>query len=463
VEIKKPLFWQQGLFLQPQHFQLNDQYIESLLHTQARFLQPHYWGVGELQISHTALENDSFEIVKGDFIFADGSTVSFPGNGILSARSFAEAWVERDRPMPVYLALKKHDASGGNVIEMANPDDTSTLSSRFVSTITPENIPDQHETGPDGQVKLMQYVLRLVWEDEKEKLGEYNLIQVGVLEQEGEEIRLAPKFVPPALSIKASEPLFQVVKEIRDLVAGRCRQLEEYKTQKGVHSAEFGSRDMVFLLALRSLNRFVPMLFHMTEPAHIHPWQVYGLLRQLIGELSAFSARVNVLGEDENGVAILPEYNQSDLGTCFTSALSLTAQLLDDITSGPEYIINLLFDGTYFTTDLLPKQFEARNRYYLVVDTEEDPAAVVQALTTIAKIGSREALPLKIAQALPGIGLEHLSIPPQELPRRVRSLYFQLDQHDDQFAQVEESNNIALYWDAAPEDLTVELMIVKGG
>jgi len=78
----------------------------------------------------------------------------------------------------------------------------------------------------------------------------------------------------------------------------------------------------------------------------------------------------------------------------------------------------------------------------------------------VAKLGARESLPILIARALPGVRLEHLDLPPQELPRRARSIYFQVDHHSDQWAYVERGNNIALYWDVAPEDLKVELMVV---
>ena len=79
---------------------------------------------------------------------------------------------------------------------------------------------------------------------------------------------------------------------------------------------------------------------------------------------------------------------------------------------------------------------------------------------TVVKLSSRERLPLLIARALPGIGLEHLPNPPQELPRRTYSIYFAVDSNCDQWALVEKGNNIALYWDNAPEDLEVEMMIV---
>ena len=104
--------------------------------------------------------------------------------------------------------------------------------------------------------------------------------------------------------------------------------------------------------------------------------------------------------------------------------------------------------------------FEGRNRYYLVAETEADETSVISALQGIAKLGSRVSLPILIARALPGTGLEHQKVPPQELPRRARSVYFQIDHHSKQWAQIEKDRNMSLYWDAAPEDFKVELMVV---
>ncbi|MFP4348413.1 MAG: type VI secretion system baseplate subunit TssK, partial [Desulfococcaceae bacterium] len=36
----------------------------------------------------------------------------------------------------------------------------------------------------------------------------------------------------------------------------------------------------------------------------------------------------------------------------------------------------------------------------------------------------------------------------------------QVDHHSDKWAQVEKNRNLALYWDDAPDDLSVELMVV---
>jgi type VI secretion system protein ImpJ len=218
---------------------------------------------------------------------------------------------------------------------------------------------------------------------------------------------------------------------------------------------------MVYLLALRSLNRYIPILFHFTEAQQVHPWAVYGVLRQLIGELSSFSEQVNVMGELNNGQRILPDYDHWRLWECFSAAQSLVSQLLDEITAGPEYVIRLDYDGTYYAAELKPAIFEGHNRFYLVLKTDADAKFVMQSMATITKLSSREHMPILIARALPGIELEHLPIPPQELPRRANTVYYAIDHHRDQWALVQRGNNIAFYWDSAPEDLEVEFMVVR--
>ncbi|MCB2181956.1 MAG: type VI secretion system baseplate subunit TssK [Desulfobulbaceae bacterium] len=460
MDTRRPIFWHQGLFLQPHHFQQNDLYVQGLQAPLRKFLSPYFWGVAGFEYSKGALENFTFDLVSGEFLFPDGTFAVFPGNCVVAGRSFEKAWADADKPLTIYLGLKKMDESGKNATEIIKPDEIATTATRYVSSPEPEDVADVYENGPAGQVKKLQLVLKLFWETEKDMVGDYQLLPLARIEKDAESIKLSSQFIPPALTIQSSEILSQIVQDIRDQLGSRSRQLDEYKAQRGIHTSDFGARDMVFMLALRSLNRYVPLLFHVTESPTVHPWYVFGLLRQLIGELSSFSNHINVIGEQEDGQALLGAYDHTNLSRCFFAAQALISQLLDEITAGPDYVIELVFDGTYFTADLSPSHFAEGNRYYFVVETEEDPDTVRDALQGIAKMGSRESLPLLIARALPGVALEHLAVPPQELPRRSHCLYFQANHHSDQWANVMGGNNIGLYWDNAPDDFKVELMVV---
>jgi type VI secretion system protein ImpJ len=460
MDMERPLHWHQGLFLTPQHFQLEDLYIQSLLTPFHEFVQPHLWGIAETDIQEQALGSQSISVVRGKFLFPDKTYVELPGNALIEARTFEGDWVDGGKPFMVFVGLKKWNEHGENVTVLSSLDNLSEVTTRFVTTADTEDSPDLHQGGPKAQVKRLHYLLKIFWVNETDQLGDYVLMPLAQLERSGEEIVLARHFIPPSLTISVSDTLIQIIKEIRDEIASRGNQLEAYKQERGIHTAEFGARDMVYLLALRSLNRYTPLLFHLTESGQIHPWTAYGIVRQLIGELSSFSTSINVLGETGDGSYQLPSYNHRNLWECFSSAQALVTRLLDDITAGPQYMLQLLYDGTYFVAELEPSMFDGRNRFYLVVETEEDSQSVLQSLKTIAKLGTRETLPLLIARALPGLKLQQLPTPPQELPRRAHSVYFQIDHHGDQWPHVQKNNNIALYWDAAPKDLKVEMMIV---
>ncbi len=458
--MEKPLFWHQGLFLQPQHFQLQDRYHSALFEPVYHRLTPHFWGVDSMVVEQAALGNRSFGLSKGSFLFADTTYAVLNQNAVMQPRSFETDWEDGGKTFMVFLGVRKFSQSSENVTIVDNLNDLKAVRTRYVATEEAEDIRDLHSSGPNAQVRRMQLVLKLFWQSEMEQFGDYDVIPVALLERDGENVVLSDHFFPPCLAIDASQPLERLVKEVRDQVSARCRQLEAFKRDRGIHSAEFGSRDMVFLLTLRSLNRYVSQLIHITDSAAVHPWVAYGILRQLMGELSTFSERVSVIGEEAGGKVLMPGYHHQQLWQCFSSAQSLITRLLDEITAGPEYMIALHFDGTYYATELQPTMFEGRNRFFLAVETETDPQSVLQSMEQIAKISSREYLPILIARALPGIRLEYQQVTPQELPRRANTLYFQIDHHGEQWQQVQKGNNLALYWDSAPEDFKAELMIV---
>lgn len=459
MKIPRPLFWQQGMLLQPQHFQLQDQAAESRLLPFLQHLTPHFWGVAEMDLDEGAIGTGTFNLDSGSFFFQDGTYLQYPGNALFTQRHFGSR-MQEGQPLQVSLGLKKWDQNGENVTVIDGIDQLGSVTTRFVAFNDTEEVRDLHGKGPDAQVTRLHYLLRVFWEGETEDRGEYQIIPLAQLEEFGG-IKISQTFLPPSISLNATKPLIRLVREVRDLLAARIYQLEQYKNQRGVHNSQFGSRDMVYLLALRTLNRHVPLLFHLTEAPVVHPWHAYGALRQLVGELSSFSLHVNFVGEADAGEQMLPPYDHNNLWECFSAAQQLVIQLLDEITAGPDYIVRLVNDGTYFVAELKPAMLAGGNRYFLALKTEDAPQLVQQSLGAVAKLSTREHLPLLTSHALPGLALEYLPSPPQELPRRSNTLYFAVDHHNEQWDLVTKGHNIALNWSTAPTDLEVDLMVVE--
>lgn len=456
----RPLFWHQGVFLQPQHFQMSDIHNQSLMAPYNKYIQTFMWGVANIDLPDTITGQTFDQPSYAELLFRDLTYTILPENALIQPRSFEEEWIEEGKPFTVYIGLKKWNFNGENVTIVSDLNSYKNVSTRFVTTSEFDTIPDMHQGKESGDVRRLYYNLRYFWETEIDDLGDYELIPIVQLERIADEVRLSEQFIAPCISIHASTALAKIIKEIKNQIASRCFYLESFKVQRGIHSAEFGSRDMTYMLALRSLNRYVPLLFHMTEIREVHPEKMYAALRQIVGELTTFSEHISVLGEDETGNRLVPTYDHNNLWFCFHAVQSTITRLIDYITAGPEYVVELKWDGSFFSTNLKPDIFEGFKNFYIAFKTRAEHSKIRPQIESIAKLSSKKRLPQLITNALPGVPLEYLQVPPQELPRRPNSMYFQINHHSKQWEAVKDSKNVALYWNESPEDIYIEMMVV---
>lgn len=461
VQPQSPIYWHQGLFLQPQHFQRAEAFNEFSRQPVRTYGQQYFWGVGSLRINEPGFGNKLFEILEGDFLFPDGIYAVYPGNCVLQSRSFDEAWVESEKPFTVYLGIFKENPDGNNVTTVADLKDAGQLVTRYAATEEPENITDSQGDGPVAHVRRLRYVLRIFWENEIDELENYHLIPIARLEREGEDVKLAKQFVPPCLSVRSSDKLYSFIKEIRDLIGSRCRQLEAYKSPRDIQGMDLEIRYLIFLLALRSLNRYVPVMQHFTEGSHLHPWQVYLTLRQLVGELSTFSESINAFGETRDGTQALPPYDHENLWLCYATARNLINRLLEGIMMGPEFLIRLEYDGEYYSAELPETFFETGNNYWLVLRTSMEEGRLLESMQHVVKLSAQQNLTTLIARAVPGIPLDYSPETPAGLPRTTNAKYFRIDKDCPQWRDVENNQNVSLYWDTAPKDLMAEIVVLR--
>jgi len=466
----RPIYWHEGLFLRPQHFQQHDLFQHAYAYDQIGRLQPHAWGIRQLSLVQSALNNQIFELDKCQAVFHDGAAIRYPGNARLQRRSLEGLWDSSGKPMSVYLGLKivapgKNNVSApGEAAQEAERKEADRLAAtRYEVAVSPTPTPDLYSDEKQDDVFFLDYHLEIFIDEEAAKAVDFHLIKIAELQRLGAEVKLLTQFIPPLLHVSASPVLSILLREIKEQLTARGRELALYKQDRGLENIALGSRDMVYLLALLTLNRNIPLLHHWLDDGNTHPWQFYGLLRQIAGELSTFSTQHDVFGvagsnkEDE-----LPSYQHDNLGACFGAAVTLIVKLLDELTAGPDYLASLLFDGTYYGADITERAFQGANQYYLRVRTAVSAATVINALQSTAKVSSRENLPILIARALPGVPVVYEASPPSQLPRSSDSIYFQIDQHATAWDAVRNGLNVAIYFDAPPGDVTIELMVIYG-
>lgn len=459
------ILWHQGLFLQPQHLQQLDLGIQEQLAALQQQQCPHGWGIEDLRINDNALQEQVVDIQQCTMVFPDGTRVVCPGNARLTARSFRDLAGKESEgaPITVYLGLRRWKPGTANVMTTATATDLQHMESRYVCAIDPAETADLHLSGPAAPIRFLDHLVKIFWEEEVADNGDYMLLPALQIRLDGNEVRLVQDFIPPIVSIKGNEELLHLLKDIREQLLSRIRIFESYKLAGGIQSPDFEAHFLPHLLVLTTLNRFLPELVHLLETPSIHPWPVYGYLRRLIGEISSFSERVNVLGQLKDGRTLLPNYDHLNLGPCFHAAHQLIEELLNELLIGGGNFLTLSRKDTFlFSVDIPAEDFDPGNFFTLAVGSHAPPQDVAASFQASAKIGGPEDIPHLVARALPGVPCRHRLAPPPGLPRRSDSSYFKLDHNNRQWLGVRNARTICVYWDEAPEDAVLELVISRG-
>lgn len=456
----KPILWHQGLFLQPHHFQQNDAFVKSLLTPHNLCHSPFFWGCSRFVIQEAALSQRSIEIETCELIFQDGTWVKYPGNALVQPRSFEDLSfdVEGDTPVTVYLGIKKWNDFDKNATSIDSNDGINSVGTRYLSFVEPERIKDLHEGGDPASVRKMDTVIRIFWDHETDNFKDYLMIPVCRLELKEEKIDLSKAYITPTYLISGSDMLMKILKNLRENIISRSRIFESYKFSQGLTS-DFDAHFLPHLLVLSTLNRALPVLNHIIELKTFHPHSAYGVLRRIVGDLSTFTDRINALGQLKDGTPLLPEYDHENLYHCFNEAQILIGELLRGISIGGESIYSMIREDNYFRVQLPAEEFRDSYLYFIVLKSASETDLIINDMQKIVKIGNSKNIDNMISRALPGLPVKHRLVPPPGMPKHAGSYYFRIDSKHHLWEEIKRSGDISLFWDNAPEDTSIEIVI----
>ena len=462
MDTRQSIFWHQGLFLQPQHFQHMEMYQQFCREPIMRMTNPYPWGLGELQISEQALSNRVVDIRQFKLLLPDQTYLEFPGNAIHTPRSFDSVWTDVDEPLNVYVGIRRFSPAVPNVTVVDSQGEFESVQTRFASLSNPDESRDAYSNSANALIPTIIHVTKVFFENELAKLDDYDLFFVAKLERNGDQARVVVDQVPAVYALNASNYLKTVVRDIRDDMLGRVRQLEEYKSPINNNQDSPDANFLMMMQAVQVLNRQVPMLTHILEAENVHPWDVYGVLRVCVGEMSTFSQRLDLYGRRADQEDGLPSYDHRDLGHCFGKAKSVLSQMLSDVAVGPELRVVMVQNGDVFSGNIPKEFFATRNRFFLVLQSATIRDLDDAEFQATSRLAATTVLPQLIDHALPGLGLIALSGPPQGLPKRADAKYFRIEQISAQWEQVESEGGMAMYWTDAPDDLRALIVVTRG-
>ncbi|MGD9971508.1 MAG: type VI secretion system baseplate subunit TssK [Desulfatirhabdiaceae bacterium] len=460
-----PIYWHQGLFLQPQHFQLLNRQAVMALAPMLAAIRPHFWGITACAVNEAALAAGRLEINAVSLLFPGyGQLIRYPENAVCSGRQISINDIPVDGALMAYIGIRALKPGEPNVTVADTAAEMAAASTRFAVLSGTESVPDLYSNGPIAQIRRLSHVLNLIIEPEIPQAGDLDLIPVARLMRDGDKIVADVSFVPPCLTLNASSLLSGILKEVRDHVLGKARELEGYKNLTG-RGAETGELT-ILLMGLRTLSRFAARIDHAVDDDSLSPWDAYGMLRELVAELSVFSLDVSAMGETSQDDRLVPAYNHSDLGKCFRRIRDAAVSLLDGISAGPRFVTRFEFHDPYWTAELphhvLAEAASTGSEFWLLLYSElSEPHTMRDSAARLLKLSATSGMASLLVRALPGIPLSISEGPPAGLPRRRGALYFRIGRESPLWSDVLKGGSISMYWNEAPSDMEAQLAVLS--
>lgn len=449
----KPISWEQGLFLQPQHFQLSDIYHDYKLTTLSRMLMPYLWGAENIRIDMALFANQIFSIEQGRILMPDGTVIEVPTNTMFMSRAFGKDMANKDELL-VYAGIKTLQTSSSNATNVQNLE-AKDIDTRFVSLNQQTEVNDIYFSGPKVGVKSLQYAMRLFWDTEIANVQNYALLPIAKVIRKGDQLVLDTNFIAPCLDIKASKNLHAKLEDLYNMLMERTKTLERYKHNWNTYDGDRNVQENLQLL--QTLARYVTELHQLFSASNMHPFSCYRLLASLVAELSVFTPEINVIGEDKLGNLLMPAYQHNNLSATFEGVFKLISSTLDSMLLGTQNMVAAPWQDRYYVGSPSDKFFRANTNFYLLVKMSDANQldTIQQTISAQAKLCAYSEIDSTLEHAVAGIKITLLSTVPNGVPNINDCLYYSIDSTSSQWQKASQELKVAFYIGSNDSNLTV--------
>lgn len=429
-----PVRWAEGMFLTPQHFQQSDLYQDTRLTYHLKSLNTFHWGVFRLQLDADALENMILRVDRCEITLPDGLVIDYPESAIVDEESFQDEFPGTASSLGVYLTLRALNPEEG----ITERYDQRTVACR-----------DLLFRDNEAQIDFLIPSAKLLFctSSDDDRLTGRQSIKIAEIRRTGRtspRFELSPHYYPPALSLHAAPGLVGLVNEIVERLCSASRLFGQFRRERGPEAIGYGVGDLEQLLARQMLNQYIPALMNSIANECIHPYVVYGLLAELRGALTSYWP------EEES--SDFPPYNHEDLAGCYGAICESIRQLLERLLPTHYLELPLVRDANYrFQTEIEESVFGRANAFILALRPAVPENELLKRMETQAKLSSINDMHQLVGYADRGVPLQHMPIPPAEIPRYAGYTYFRCDINDPRWRRIRNDSAFSFFLaDAEP-------------
>lgn len=439
---KNRVAWRQGMFLRPQHFQVQDRFVDGLVRARVDSVRPWAWGFTELKIDEDLASLGKFGVVRASGVMPDGTPFSIPDD--LPPPEPLEVPGDA-REVLVSLTLP---AQQPGAVEFREAD-SRAIDARFLvdEAEVADNFSSDREAEPVefGRPNLRFGVTR------DQLYGRITMGVTRVREVRNKRLMFDDRFIPPTLDIDASHRLGGALTDI----LGRADQRAEELAVRAVEATDGGAETFASFLLLQALNRWVPVLRHLEGLPMVHPERLYEAFISMAGELST-------LIRAERKPPPLSRYDHANPQLCFDPTLDLLQSMLSAVfdksafqmpldNAGPGAFVSKITDHNLYRTGF----------FYLAVSAAAPVEEIRSLFPSVAKIGAVQKMRQIVDSALPGVPLRHTPTPPPQLRVLPGYVYFELDRGVPDWRDFASAPALGLHVAGDWPQLKLELWCVK--
>ncbi|VAW79437.1 Uncharacterized protein ImpJ/VasE [hydrothermal vent metagenome] len=436
--------WSEGMFLRPQHFQQHARYMENFIEERTSVLRSFPWGFRELQLDQQLLGLGKIAISRASGVFPDGTPFSIPDD---DEPPLAIDVPENTHEVQVYLGLPLRRPGTPEVDSSGDPESLARY-----QPVEYEIRDNSTIGGGEAGVQIGQLRSRLLLEGEH--LDEYACLSVArIVEMRVDKsVLIDEHMLPPALSCQASPALSGFMTELHGLLNHRSEALASRMAVSG----RGGAADIADFLLLQAVNRYQPLIAHLSTLAGFHPESFYQLAISMAGELATFTS-------NEKRAPEFPPYKHDDLQATFAPVFDALRQSLSMVLE--QNAVSISMQERKFgirVATVTDHSLLDHASFVLAVSADIPTEDIRKRFPTQIKIGPVEQIRQLVNVQLPGIRVRPMPVAPRQIPFHTGFVYFELDRSNELWAQLKTSGGFAFHLGGEFPGIQMEFWAIKG-
>ncbi|MGW8392304.1 type VI secretion system baseplate subunit TssK [Pseudoduganella sp. HUAS MS19] len=437
------VIWSEGMFLQPQHFQQHERYLEKLIEARARPARSHGWGFLSMQVDEAALAMGKVALTTGSGLFPDGTPFDFPATHAAPAPLNIPASA-RDQLVMLAVPMRRKGCPESDAGQAGQGN-----LARY--SVTELEVTD-HTSNNSSPIQVGQMRLSLLLESER--TDAYACLGVLRLSERraDNQLLLDKHYIPPSLAIRDNATLAAYCDELHGLLHQRGEELAAQLAQPG----RGGVAEVADFMLLQAVNRHEPVFAHYCRTALFHPEELFIAMLALAGDLSTFS-------RESRRPAQQPAYEHDNLERSFAPLMSELRSALSMVLHRSAVPIELLDKKYGVRLAQVPDRDLLKSAGFVLAVNAQLPSETLRTrFPSQVKLGPVERIRDLVNLALPGIPLHSMPVAPRQIPYHAGFNYFEVERGGDLWQQLERSGGLAMHIAGDFPGLELEFWAIKG-